>query len=597
MKSKLKNIYFLLKGSFKINKKTIFITIIKNFFRASISFINIIGIGVIIDSLETKQPEKYTFKIIGLYVVVSLSVVIIREFIQLMENNLNRKVSNKMQFEYSEDAISINYHFVQDNTLLNLRRKSMRGHPAAAFIDHIGNFFYYIFQLIGIFSIFSILSPLFIIIILLTSLLSIILIFIDKKNNYDFINEKIEEDRKLDYLYSVMTDYRYAKEIRINNAKDYIGTKYNKIFNIQTKKIKNLFSKNLKINLLSTLITITQTIIMYFYFTYSVFTNKISISEYTVLLASTTLLISLLLGIFDTFATLNDTAKSFDFYKEYKSLVQLNSVINDSNKLPEVRLDLSNYTIKFEKVSFSYPGDDSFSLKNINLEIKKNDRIGIVGLNGSGKTTFIKLLIRLYDPTEGIISINGIDIKTIPYQQYIKNIGIVLQDFSIFAYSVKENIIFDSEYDASKLDEAIIKSGLEEKIKSLKKGIDTSIFKILDKEGIEFSGGEEQKLALARAIYKDGSILVLDEPTSAMDPLAEYEFFSKISNISKEKTTIFISHRLSSTKNCDIIFVFSNGEIVEKGNHHELMNQQGIYYNLFNLQAKYYTTKENKNNE
>jgi len=322
-----------------------------------------------------------------------------------------------------------------------------------------------------------------------------------------------------------------------------------------------------------------------------VYNKEITIAEYTVLLGSTTLLFSLLLEMFDSIASMNNIAKSADFYREYKQLVETNSTINNSKIIQNIDIDLSNYIIKFENVSFSYPNNDDFLLKNINLEIHKNSNIGIVGLNGSGKTTFVKLLMRLYDPTSGKITINGVNIKNIPYDQYIKKIGIVLQDYSLFAYSVKENIVLNNTYNEERFNKSIKQSDLSDKIKTLAKGADTSIYKILDKHGVEFSGGEGQKVALARAIYKDSVVLILDEPTSAMDPIAEYKLFSKMAKLSENKTTIFISHRLSSTKKCDSIIVFSNGGIIEQGNHQTLIDKKGLYYEMFHSQAKYYKNK------
>jgi ABC-type multidrug transport system fused ATPase/permease subunit len=205
--------------------------------------------------------------------------------------------------------------------------------------------------------------------------------------------------------------------------------------------------------------------------------------------------------------------------------------------------------------------------------------------------------MRLYDPTEGRITINGVDIKSIPYRQYIKHIGIVLQDFMLFAYSVKENVVLDGKYDGLKFMSSIEKSGLKEKIDSLPNGIDTSVYKTLDDNGVEFSGGEGQKLALARAIYKDAETLILDEPTSALDPIAEYELFSKLNDISENKAALFISHRLSSTKFCDKIIVLSDGRIAECGSHNDLMKQNGFYAGLFNAQAQYYRAEGGMLNE
>lgn len=590
MIKRAKNILYLLNSLYVINKQSFVFSFFKNLFNALVSFVNIIGIGIVIDALEKRKSFDYTIIMIIIFVLSNLIIVIIREILQLIDNNITRKLSNLMQIDYSTDAVNIDFHYVQDNTILNLRRKSITGHPLWGLTSEIGSLLYYLFQFIGVIYIFSILSPIFIVIILLTSCLSIFMIFKNKKNNFEFNNEKVQEDRKIDHLYTVMTDYKYSKEIRINNAQSFVTNKYTNLFNKQLIKIKKLFKKNLGLLLVSNFITVIQTIVMYFYFSYMVFNKQITIAEYTVLLGATTLLVSLLLGAFENIGQINNISKAVDFYKEYKELVRQNSTINDSKKFQHIQLDYSDYVIKFDNVSFNYP-NNSFSLKNINLEIRKGVSIGVVGLNGSGKTTFVKLLTRLYDPTEGEITLNGINIKQIPYDQYIKKIGIVLQDYSLFAFSLKENIILDNGYDETRFNDSIYKSGLTEKVKSLNNGIETSIYKNIDKNGIEFSGGEGQKVALARAIYKESELLVLDEPTSAMDPIAEYQLFSNMAKLAENKATIFISHRLSSTKNCNKIIVFSNGEIVENGTHEELLNKKGLYYELFISQAKYYKNK------
>ena len=182
----------------------------------------------------------------------------------------------------------------------------------------------------------------------------------------------------------------------------------------------------------------------------------------------------------------------------------------------------------------------------------------------------------------------GVNIAEIPYRQYAKNIGVVLQDFSLFSYSFKENIVFGGAYHPRRMIECIEKSGLSDKIKKLPKGIETSIYRDLDDNGVEFSGGEGQKLAMARAIYKDADMLILDEPSSALDAIAEYELFSRLNEISENKTTVFISHRLSSTLFCDHIVVLNDGMIIEQGNHSSLMQKNGFYANLYHSQAKYY---------
>lgn len=591
MSIKIKNLFFLLKNLFKLSKSIFIVIIIKNIFKIAVSFSNILGIGIVINALEKGKSKEHIFYIILLYVIINIGVTIIRELIQLLENFIMRKLSNEMQYEYSNDSLKINYHYVQDNTILQMRRKSMQGHPAGVFVDTISNFTYYLLHLVCLISIFSYYSPLFIFAILITSFISIIFVFINKKNSFNFANDKIDEDRQLDYLYTVMTDYKYSKDIRVNNAEGYIYNKYNNIFKTQIRKIKNLFVKNICVNSFSTIISVVQTVIMYLYFTYEVVIGNILLSEYTILISSTTLMISTLLGLFEYIAILRNTATSAGFYKEYKELIKKNSNIYNSNILDVDLKNIDDYCIEFKNVSFSYPKGSDFSLKNISLKINNKEKIGIVGLNGSGKTTFIKLLTRLYDPLEGEILLNGINIKEIPYMEYIKKIGIVLQDYSLFAYSIKENIAFDNDADDEQILEVLEMSGLSEKVKTLPKGIDTSIYKTLDNSGIEFSGGEGQKLAFSRALFKHTKLIILDEPTSAMDPISEYEFFKEINKIADDQTCIFISHRLSSTKKCDRIIVFDNGEIVEQGNHNQLMKNKNLYYKLFSSQAKFYIEK------
>ena len=327
---------------------------------------------------------------------------------------------------------------------------------------------------------------------------------------------------------------------------------------------------------------------MYSYFSYQVLAGHITVAEYTVLFGATTLLTSILISFFDNIAQINNKNKIVDFYDEYRDIVDNQSYISKSNEIKEKSINFKKYVIKFENVSFAYPGNNKFILKEINLEITNGEKIGIVGLNGSGKTTLVKLLTRIYDPTIGRITLNDIDIRKLPYKDYIKHIGVVLQDFQLFAYSVKDNITLDKEFNNDLLKKSINESGLKEKIDSLPNGYETSVYKILDDNGVEFSGGEGQKLAFAKSIYKDADLMILDEPTSALDPIAEYDFFSNLNKIIKNKTAIFISHRLSSTKFCDKILVIDGGCIAESGNHNELIRKNGIYSKLFNGQAKFY---------
>ncbi|MBQ8496176.1 MAG: ABC transporter ATP-binding protein [Clostridia bacterium] len=257
----------------------------------------------------------------------------------------------------------------------------------------------------------------------------------------------------------------------------------------------------------------------------------------------------------------------------------------------EKREDI-DYEIEFRDVSFKYPRSENWALRHVNMKFKIGDRMAVVGMNGSGKTTFIKLLCRLYDPTEGKILLNGIDITRYKYDEYMKIFSVVFQDYKLFAFSIAENVAADLNYDREKVLSCLERVGLGKRISELERGIETPLYRDYENDGIDVSGGEAQKIAIARALYKDAPFIILDEPTAALDPLAEAEIYSQFNEIVENKTAIYISHRLSSCRFCNNIVVFDHGTIVQQGGHEELVaDEKGKYHELWHAQAQYYTEK------
>ena len=253
--------------------------------------------------------------------------------------------------------------------------------------------------------------------------------------------------------------------------------------------------------------------------------------------------------------------------------------------------DDNEYYVEFKNVSFQYPNADAYALKHVNLKFKIGEKLAVVGMNGSGKTTFIKLMCRLYDPTEGEILLNGVNIKKYDYNEYTSIFSVVFQDFRLFSFSLGQNVSASASYDEKKVIECLNKAGFAERLNSLPNKLNTFLYKDIDADGVEISGGEAQKLALARALYKNAPFIILDEPTAALDPISEYEVYSKFNEIAGTKTAIYISHRLASCRFCDKIAVFHKGEIIQLGSHEELLaDSNGKYYELWNAQAQYYTT-------
>lgn len=255
--------------------------------------------------------------------------------------------------------------------------------------------------------------------------------------------------------------------------------------------------------------------------------------------------------------------------------------------IPVEKRDDGEYELAFENVSFRYPGSAQYVLKNVSCRLDMKRKMAVVGRNGAGKTTFIKLLCGLYEPTEGRITLNGVDIRKYKPDEYRDLFGVVFQDFRLFSFPVWENVAAGYERDDGRLWKALRQAGAKELVKRMPEGPETLLYKDTG-EGVEISGGEAQKLAIARALYKDAALVILDEPTAALDPLAEAEVYARFDEMTEGKTSIYISHRMSSCRFCDDIMVFDDGRIAERGSHESLLAAKGLYSQLWNAQAKYY---------
>ena len=293
----------------------------------------------------------------------------------------------------------------------------------------------------------------------------------------------------------------------------------------------------------------------------------------------------------DGITRLCDTVRDFlqnleyiDVYFQYLDMPNATA----GGTLPVTGEIRENYEFEFRNVTFTYPGASAPSLSGISCRFRKGEKIAVVGRNGSGKTTFIKLLCRLCDPQEGEILLNGVDIRKYQYQEYLDFFSTVFQDYQIFAFKLGENVAAESDYERDRVVEALEKAGFGERLKTLENGVDTQLFKHFSEEGVELSGGESQKVAIARCLYKDASYVVLDEPTAALDPVAEADIYQRMNQFTKEKGAIYISHRLSSCYFCHRIFVFEEGRIAEQGSHQELLEAEGLYRRLWDAQAQYY---------
>ena len=410
--------------------------------------------------------------------------------------------------------------------------------------------------------------------------------FFTKRDKIKFSDAMAPTWRKMNYLESTTKNFDFAKDIRLFNMSNAF---FNQLSGVnETYKELNRKHHNRmvlwEVSLGSVLIV--QKILMYTWLVYNVVTGAYQISDFV-----------LYVGLVSTFHAsvgyvnwiYSDMRTNSLMINDYRNFVDWKEDRETADEkdghITEINLD--KFEFRFENVSFKYPGHDNYVLKNVNLTIKNGAKLAVVGVNGAGKTTFIKLMMKLYEPSEGRILLNDVDIKEYNREEYFKL-------FSPFAMPIYQNISFAEEdkTDMNKINEVLEQSGLSEKINSYEKGIHTNLLKIFDKEGIDLSGGEKQRLAMARALYKDGKVVILDEPTAALDALAEDRMYREFENMIYGKTAVFISHRLGSTRFCDKIAMFEDGTIVEEGTHEELMAKNGKYAYMFGIQSQYYDEKQ-----
>lgn len=404
-----------------------------------------------------------------------------------------------------------------------------------------------------------------------------------KKLNIQQWEERKRMNRENEYYSSLLTDFKYGKDIRLYACKDLLITK-NKEYIEDTYQYQiKINQKFKKLMVIDNLFNMINQLLTYGYVAYYFIQSYISIAQYSLYVTSINTFISSSYSIFNSFLNIRQNTKMMS---EFKKFMEIDATYQEGN----VKINPNDpIVLEFKDVSFAYPNTTEYVLRHINYRMEGQKKISIVGENGAGKSTFIKLLMRLYDPTEGEILLNGINIKEIPIQDYYALFSVVFQDYQLIGFNLGEQITSSDTFDEEKVLQILSEVQFNHKMENLQKGLATSMLKYFDDQGIELSGGESQKIAIARALFKDGKILILDEPTSALDPLAEYEIYSQFHKMTQGKLTFYISHRLSSCRFCDEIMVLEHGEIVQLGHHDKLiLDEKGKYFEMFKAQAKYY---------
>lgn len=550
------------------------------------TFVLIVFPKYIIDAIQYKKGAKEVVIIIILMVITRLVLTLLSHFFRSICSRRMLNIKAGMRIALSEKSLSVEYEKLELPKYHNMKANAAqcidRNFDIETLANNVAQFFTAFFTLLGLCSILATLN-------IWTIVLIVILASINgvakskQARKTHFFREKFSNiSRKLFYIIGVTWDYKYAKDIKCFGIKEWLNDKKQGYLRESSGNSIKIFILSAVITLVSITTSAIQTFAVYIYLAIKVISGAISIGDFSMYLNTISKFSSTLSSLISSCVFVSE---ALEYYQDYISFCGLDNAYKLSS---EDNLNDDVFEIKFCNVTYVYPGQKTAALNNISLTIRKNEKISIVGENGAGKSTFVKLLMRLYKPTSGKILLNGIDIQKIDISNYTKIISSVFQDDKLFAFSLTENVC-GSKKDDAKLKNVIDSMNLVERINTLPKGVETILSREFDADGIELSGGEQQKISIARALYKDSSIIILDEPTSNLSPIAEYEFYKKFNEMTMSKTVIFISHRLSSCKLCDKIVVLDNGNMVECGSHNELMKLHGVYSTMFSLQAQYYS--------
>lgn len=550
----------------------------------------------VIDLVTGEQTNQSLYYLIALFVAIQLLVTMLDTY--FTNEIFWRYIHTRFEMMYDKNmkVMSMNYQYLEDSDVMDCYQKADNAcntnrEGIEGMMHVIVNFSVNLTVSLAGILIFSTLNP---VIVLVMAILAAINFMIQ-----NYANKKAKEtvwdslatwSRKHAYMQRTTTDFDSAKEIRMYALRRWLLKKYQQInetrYKAQKENEKITFSSTLSYHILWA----AAQIFLYAWLIQSIILKRLTIGEFTLYLTSATTLFESLKRVLAEINNLFARSLEVDDFRSFFSIQD--GKADQGEQVP----DMKEYSFIFHDVSFKYPKSEKYALKRLNLTIEAGERLAVVGLNGAGKSTMIKLLLRLYEPTEGEILLNGVNIKKYNKQSYYRLFAPVFQDFSVFAFPMNENVSMKSPEKTNKecAENALINAGLGEKIRELPKGSDTELLKIIYEDGIDLSGGEKQKLALARALYKNAPVVVLDEPTAALDALAESQLYQDFDKLIGKKTAVYISHRLSSTQFCNKVAMFQDGELKEYGTHKSLLELNGIYANLFHIQAQYYIENAKK---
>lgn len=583
--------------------------LLKNVIYAAVPYIGIVYGCDILNGLTSGRPQSEIMDAVYHLVFLTFAMTLVFHILDKLGNALRDSIRYRMQRDVADKAVRLDYQDLEKQETMQILAAALEGEKESGgvywFSDKLGTL---LGDAASIVYAFIVLLPVLatsggetengfawivqsqgvIYFIFLLNLLSMIVFLrISRKGNerqYRLYEESLDVVRKDSYFYrEILSKYQTGKEIRIYGLKDLLMRDMTAVWqekcDIQARKMALQEKVSIQYQAVQAILLAFSYVVIGVRGTSGMITGA-DVVKYV---SALTALGGACRYMIEHFETVLLNMQYLHHYYEYLHLPNRKETGTVSTK------DLAGQELTFtlEHVSFRYPGVEEYSLRDVNLTLHYGEKIALVGPNGAGKTTLILLLCRLYEPTQGRILLNGRDIREYDYREYQNLFGVVFQDFQLFAMNVAENVAAADTYEEKRVWECLDKAGVGERVREMEQGVQTQLYNV-GKKGVEVSGGEAQKIAIARALYKDAPCIILDEPTSALDPVAEYEIYAGFDQLVAKNLAVYISHRMSSCRFCERILVLEQGRIAEEGNHEALLAKNGIYARMWNLQAKNY---------
>ncbi len=572
----------------KNGKKYIILKFVLLICNSCIDLIGILVPGLLINELIFGlQTEAHSLHRLALYLAILLVLPFVYRLFLIPLQTLIWKMGEELGLlltnEFNVFVSKMDYETLEVPEMQEWRERvdgTVQG--SLEIVDMAGNILKALISLFVTLSIITYLNPLLIVLIVAMIFINSLMTRWMNGKRFALRKDFSKRQRRIWSLSFMLGDFSFAKEVRLYQAVPMLLDKLNDAKRDLTKTAFQNHQNENKVSLVLRLTEFVQSAVIYVYMIYKVLFRGMPIGSMTIYLSASQQFSGAVSTVVNSYLALSERSMEI---KEWRDFLKIPAKNKDGALEPQIHDD---FYIEFRNVSFQYPGSDTFALQNLSLKISCHEKLCIVGVNGSGKSTFIKLLLRLYEPTSGEILLNDININDYDYELYQQLFAPVFQDFALFEFTLKENIVLAETYVEERFRKVCDDTNISSLFNKLTKGAETQIGKEIEPDGIEPSGGEGQRIAIARACYHGGEILVLDEPTAALDPNAEYEIYTQFYHMIIGKCAVIVTHRLSAVQLVDKVAVFNDGQVVEYGTHAELYAKGGLYTEMFDKQAQFY---------